>query len=291
KRGYDVTLFEKTDHIGGQLHFAGKMKIKHDIRCYLENLQFQLNLLIEDGLKVEFNKVVTPDDINNKFDVILCCTGLKTSIPDIEGLESVRYAEVREFLKNDMDIPNGVKDVLVIGGGIMGCEVGYSLAYEKDLNVVVVGKNKDLLPKTVMANRSQMLWMMMGEGSPSGKKDDALKKPIKAYNASEVIRFSGNKAYLAVNKGRNAPYTPWKALIPENVNNPFEKDLDPGNVKELELTADLVLFATSGKPNNSLFNQLLKENSAKEIYSIGDSSEPGNLWKAITNANEIARNI
>lgn len=291
KRGYDVTLFEKTDHIGGQLHFAGKMKIKHDIRRYLENLQFQLDLLIEDGLKVEFNKVVNPYDINSKFDVILCCTGLETSIPDIEGLESVRYAEVREFLKNDMDIPDDVKDVLVIGGGIMGCEVGYSLAYEKDLNVIVVGKNKDLIPKTVMANRSQMLWMMMGEGSTSGKKDDVLKKPIKAYNASEVIRFSGNKAYLAVNKSRKAPYTPWKALIPENVNNPFEKDLDPGNVVELELTTDLVLFATSGRPDNSLFNQLLKENSAKEIYSIGDSSEPGNLWKAITNANEIARNI
>ncbi|UGV41560.1 FAD-dependent oxidoreductase [Methanococcoides orientis] len=291
KRGHDVTIFEKNDHIGGQLHLAGKMMIKHDIRRYLENLHFQLELLIKDGLKVEFNKAVTPGDVNDHFDVILCCTGLETSIPDIEGLESIPHEEIREFLKNDLDISDDVKDVLVVGGGILGCEVGYSLAYEKGLNVAVVGKNKDLIPKTVMANRSQMLWMMMGKGSPSGKKDDLLREPITAYNTTEVIRFSGNKAYLSVNKGKKAPYTPWKAVIPENVHNPFEKDIQAGNVEEIQLNADLVLFATSGKPNNSLYYQLLKDDPSQEIYALGDSSEPGNLWKAITNANEVARNI
>ncbi|MEL4305411.1 FAD-dependent oxidoreductase [Methanococcoides sp. LMO-2] len=291
KRGHDVTLFERTNHIGGQLHLAGKLKIKHDIRRYLENLRYQLDLLVDNGLKVEFNKEVTPDDIKEEFDVIFCCTGLETAIPNIEGLENIPHMDIREFLSNNMQLPDNIKDIMVVGGGILGCEVGYSLAYEKGLNVTVVGKNRDLIPKTVMANRSHMLWMMMGKGSPSGKKDDVLKEPVTAYNASEVVRFSGNKATLAVNKDREPPYTPWKPLIPENVNNPFEKKLKTGNVEDVEIDVDFVLFATSGKPNNSLYYHLLKKCPSKEIYSIGDSSEPGNLWKAINDANEVSRNI
>ncbi|WP_406657650.1 FAD-dependent oxidoreductase [Methanolobus sp. ZRKC2] len=291
KRGHDVTVFEKTGKIGGQLSLACKMTIKHDIRRYLDNLQYRMELLKKEGLQIELNKMVEADDVKGGFDVIICCNGLKTMIPSINGLERIRHLEAREFLSRDMELPADVKDVLVVGGGMLGCEIAYSLAYEKELNVTLVGKNKELMPETVLTNRAQMLWMLMGKGSPSGKQEDSLKKPVRVYNASKVEGFSGEKAYIKANVGRKNPYTPWKALIPENVNNPFEKRLDPYNMEEIVIKTDFVIFAIGGEADDTLYNKLLKAHSANEIYCVGDSSRPGGVWEAVTGANEIARNI
>jgi 2-enoate reductase len=291
KRGHDVTLFEKNDMLGGQLVTASKMAIKHDIKRYLNNLQYQVDLLRKDGLKIEFNSDIKANDVTNKYDVIVCCNGLKANIPDIKGLKHIRYQEARAFLNQNMKLPSDVQDVLIVGGGKIGCEIGYSIAYEKNLRVTIVGKNKNLLPDAVLANRSQMLWMMMGKGSPSRNNNDVLKEPIKVYNASEVIEFTKNKAYIKANKNRENPYKPWKPLIPENVNNPFEKDLNPDNVEDIIIKTDFVIFATGGQADDELYYDLLKKDSANEIYTVGDSKEPGNIWNAITQANEIARNI
>lgn len=290
-RGHRVTLFEKTDHIGGQLFLAGKMNIKHDIRRYLSNLQHRLNKSIESGMEVELNKEISAEDVANDFDILFCCNGLKPSIPDIEGIKTIEHKEIRTFLENDMEITEGTKDILIIGGGSIGCEVAYSIACKKKLNVTIVGKNQYLMPRTAAANRSHLLWMMMGKGSTSGKREDILENPITAYNASKVVRISGNTVYIDVNRDRDDPYLPWKPLIPENIKNPFEKKLKAENVEQITLHADLILFATSGIANSDLFYELTEIEPTREIYALGDCDRPEDLWKAVTNANEVARNI
>ncbi|MDG6243286.1 MAG: FAD-dependent oxidoreductase [Methanolobus sp.] len=291
KRGHDVTLFEKNGIIGGQLCTAGRMLIKHDIRRYLGNLEYQLGQLQEEGLKVLLNNNVVPDDLKDRFDVIICCTGPKYIIPAIEGLENVRHIGSRELLDSGMELPEDVKEVLIVGGGIIACELGYSLAYEKGARVTIVGKNDVLMADTVMSNRGQMLWMLLGGGSPSGKKEHALKEPVKVYNASTVTRFSSGMAHIIANRNRSDPYTPWKALIPENVNNPFTKKLNPGNTEEIILKTDLVVFATGSQANTGLYYELLRKKAAEKIYCVGDAKEPARVWEAINGANEIARNI
>jgi 2-enoate reductase len=291
KRGHDVTIFEKDDHIGGQLHIGSKMHIKHDVRRYLDNLSYQIDILRKEGLNVVFNTEVHPDDLGGKFDVIICCNGLKIELPFIEGMDDIAYQDAGSFLRNNMILPDGVGKVLVLGGGIIGCEIAYSLAYEKDIDVTIVGRNNHLMADTVHTNRAQMLWMMMGDGSPSGAKKDAIKRPIVVYNASELVKFSDGMAHLLVNRSRADPYTPWKSLIPENVVNPFEKTIDPANVDEHIVDFDYVIFATGGQSDDSLYYRLLKENAATEIYSVGDSKKPGRVWDAVTGANEVARNI
>jgi 2-enoate reductase len=291
KRGHDVTLFEKSDRIGGQLYTASRMAIKHDIKRYLANLEHQMSLLQKEGLKVVFNTEVRPENVRNMFDVIICCTGLKTVTPPIEGLDTIRHLKARDLLDKGMELPADVKKVLIVGGGVIGCEVGYSLASEKGVDVTIVGKNDVLMPDTVMANRGQLLWMMLGGGSPSGKKEDALEEPVRVYNASKVIRFTEGRAHILANRGRSDPYTPWKALIPENVKNPFSRKLDPDNVEELCVDTDMVIVATGAQADDTLYYELLKMRAADEIYSAGDAKEPGRVWEAITGSNEIARNI
>ncbi|OPY19514.1 MAG: hypothetical protein A4E23_01195 [Methanomethylovorans sp. PtaU1.Bin073] len=93
------------------------------------------------------------------------------------------------------------------------------------------------------------------------------------------------------NRGRSDPYTPWKALIPQNVQNPFNRKLDPENVEELILDTDMIIIATGSQADDLLYYRLLQEKAADEIYSAGDAKEPGRVWEAINGANEIARNI
>lgn len=291
KRGHDVTLFEMSDHIGGQLYLGSKMPIKHDLSRYLDNLDFNLEKLSKEGLKIRFNTKVELNDVRGQYDVIICCNGPEIVLPSIEGMDNIRYMEAREFLGQDMLLPDDVKNVLVVGGGVVGCEIGYTLAHDAEVKVTVAGKNNDLMPDTVMANRNHMLWMMMGLGSTTGNPQDSLKEPVRVYNASKIIRFTDGKAHILANKGRRDPFTPWKALIPENVKNPFEKKLKPENVEHIIIDTDFVIFAMGSRSDDTLYFNLLKERAAREIFIAGDSKEPGRVWEAVTAANEIARSI
>lgn len=290
-RGHQVTLYEKGSSIGGQLIAGSPIKIKHDLLRYVENLQYQMDLLQKQGLDIKYNTSVTAEDLKGKYDVIICCNGLKPVIPNIEGKESIRSSEAREFLLSNMELPKDVKKVTVVGGGVVGCELAYSLAYEKGMEVTVVEMLPEVMKGVVHANRAMLLWMMMGEGAPSGNKQDAIKIPVKIYNASQVVKFEKGKVYIRANRGRREQYTPWQTLVPENIHNPFDKPLNPENTEELTIDTDYVIFSTGGRADDSLYYKLLQEKAAKEIYCIGDARQPGRAWEAITNANEVARSI
>ncbi|HBK69620.1 MAG TPA: NADH:flavin oxidoreductase [Firmicutes bacterium] len=290
-RGHQVTLFEKTNQIGGQLVAGGKMKIKHDVAKYLRNLQYQMDILSKNGLEIKYNTVVKTEDLKDKYDVIICANGLTPVVPEIEGKDLIRSLEAREFLLNGMRLPEDVKKVTIIGGGVVGCEVAFSLAYERGLEVTVVEMLPNLMTGTVHANRSMLLWMMMGKGSPSGRQEDVLKAPVKAFTSSKVHRLAAGKVFILANRKRKDPYTPWTTLIPENIHNPFDRPLNPKNLEEMVIDTDFIIYATGGRAEDSLYYELLKQKAAPEVYCIGDARVPGRAWEAITSANEVARFI
>ena len=290
-RGHRVTLFEKTGCVGGQLLTGSRMKIKHDLALYINNLQYQMDLLEKEGVNIKYNTEVSVSDLKDQFDVIICCNGLTTPLPEIEGRDLIPHCEARVFLDNDMQLPQDAKRVMVIGGGIVGCELSYSLAFEKQMQVTVVELHDDLMKGVVHANRSMLLWLMMGRGGPSGRPEDVLKTPVQAFTSSRPVRFESGRVILKANRKRKDPYTPWSTLVPDNIHNPFHKTLDPDNVETIEIDTDYVIFATGGIANDGLYYELLRENAAPEIYCIGDSRRPARAWEAITSANEVARNI
>ncbi len=290
-RGHQVTLFEKTNSVGGQLLTGSRMKIKHDLALYINNLQYQMDLLEKEGVNIKYNTEVLVSDLKGQFDVIICCNGLTVPLPEIEGRDLIPHCEARELLDRYMQLPQDIKKVTVIGGGIVGCELSYSLAFEKQMQVSIVELHDDLMKGVVHANRSMLLWLMMGRGGPSSRPEDVLKTPVQAFTSSQPVRFESGRVILKANHKRKDPYTPWSTLVPDNIHNPFHKTLDPDDVEIIEIDTDYVVFATGGIANDGLYYELLRENAAPEIYCIGDSRRPARAWEAITSANEVARNI
>ena len=118
ERGHDVTLYEATDTLGGNMRLAafppGKGDITNMIRSYIVRCE-------KAGVKVVLNKEVDLDFIKAEDpDVVFVATGAKTLILPIEGIDDPSIIHGDELLAGKRQAG---KKVLVVGGGMVGCEI------------------------------------------------------------------------------------------------------------------------------------------------------------------------
>ena len=289
-RNHKVTLFEAKSKIGGQFELNDEISIKHDVKRYLKNQRHIIKKYIDKGLILKLNTKPDIKELEENFDVVILATGVKENIPKIKGVEKVKATTAREFLENKLQLPQNTKEILVVGGGAVGCEIAYTIAKENDVQVTIVEMQKYLMNNIVHSNRSMLLWLMSGMGSTTDKVNDRLNRKVKAYTSSRVVSFKEDEALLEVNKERINPYTPWETLIPENIHNPFEKKLNDKNTEEISIKTDFVIFAMGAEENDDLYEKL-KNNKKIQAYNVGDSKKLASAWEAINDANEIARGI
>ena len=131
-RGHKVTIYEKSSQLGGVFIPAGKMSFKERDRMLLNWYRRQIEKL---GIEVKLNSEIT-DLKQLKADEIVIATGSKAKQLKIKGIE--RAIEAIDFLNN----PEQAKEnVVVIGGGLTGCEIAYQLALDGKKPVIVEAKN------------------------------------------------------------------------------------------------------------------------------------------------------
>lgn len=116
-RGHDVTLFESTDKLGGQMRLAayppGKGDITNLVRSYITKCE-------KYGVKIKMNTNVTPEIVSNESpDVVILATGAIPLVLPIPGINESGLIHAVDLL--DGKAPCG-KNVLVVGGGMVGCE-------------------------------------------------------------------------------------------------------------------------------------------------------------------------
>ncbi len=126
KRGHNPTLFEK-DKLGGQFNLAYLPPHKASLKKLVDYLVAEL-----DSYKIPVIKKAPEVQELNNFDEIIIATGSKPAIPPIEGLKEYFWAEVLQ----DENIPEN-KNVVVIGGGLIGIEVAAKLI-DKNNKVYIV---------------------------------------------------------------------------------------------------------------------------------------------------------
>ena len=129
-RGHKVTVVEKADQLGGNLIPGGAPSFKHLDYDLLEYYKYQMKLLKVD---VRLNTTVTTEDVASyNADEIVVATGSTPIELHFEGGKEAVLAE--DVLLNKVEAGN---KVVVIGGGLVGCETALWLAQDgKDVTVV-----------------------------------------------------------------------------------------------------------------------------------------------------------
>ena len=115
-RGYKVTLFEKSDHLGGHIVEAGAHSFKSEIARLNEWYQRELKDL---GVKVELNHEPCINCIKKEApDAIILATGSNVSKPPIPGLEKAVTS------LDAIHCPEKLgQNIVIVGGGLVGCEI------------------------------------------------------------------------------------------------------------------------------------------------------------------------
>jgi len=136
-RGHEVSLFERSDRLGGNLIPAAVPEFKEEIKYLREWFAKQLEKL---DVNIEMAKEATKKVVQEmKPDVVIIATGATPVIPNIPGIE--KAVGVIDLLLGKKEVGDRV---VVAGGGLVGCEAALYLA-EKGKKVIILEMMDDIL--------------------------------------------------------------------------------------------------------------------------------------------------
>jgi len=122
-RGHDVTLFEKTSALGGQLLLAAKTPYCDEMANIADYFSIQLK---KAGVKVERNKEVNASLIKQvDGDVVIVATGSSTAIPEMPVEKGSKVFTAHEVLAGEVEVG---RNVVVSGGNQIGVQTAELLA-------------------------------------------------------------------------------------------------------------------------------------------------------------------
>lgn len=132
KRGHKVTIYEKADHLGGQLSHVDNISFKQYIRRYRE---FLVRQVVKSDIQVKLNSAPTPDMVRMEHpDAVIVAIGADPVIPNIPGVKRDFVTTVVDGYEHEEKVGN---KVVIIGGGMVGCESALHFAeHGKDVTLI-----------------------------------------------------------------------------------------------------------------------------------------------------------
>ena len=132
KRGHEVILCEKSDKVGGILKSEQAIPFKREMYELGLTLERQA---IEEGVEIRTGTLVTPEYVENEHpDALILAVGSNPLIPPIPGIDSDNVVIVNNYY---LDKDKVGDSVVVLGGGLAGCECAVHLGMEgKEVHLV-----------------------------------------------------------------------------------------------------------------------------------------------------------
>lgn len=139
ERGHEVILLEKRDHIGGAIHYVAMEHFKVEVRDYLEYLKTQIG---KSDIDLRLNTEAVPEMIRAlQPDALIIAVGALPAKPPIKGIDSPNVIGFYEAIEHEEKIG---ENVVIIGGGTIGAEIGLELSLLKKKNVTIVEMTDEL---------------------------------------------------------------------------------------------------------------------------------------------------
>ncbi len=178
ERGHKVDLYEKNE-LGGQFNLAflppNKESLEEIVKYYKNEIEERnINFIIKDANAEDFEI--------NKYDGIVIATGSVPAVPPIKGLTKYYWTEFLE----DNHLPKN-KNLLVVGGGLIGLEVASKLV-DGNNHVIIV----EMLDEIARG-------MEMIEKALTIKKLKA--KETEIFVNHKVVEVAGSKVIIENNDG------------------------------------------------------------------------------------------
>ena len=277
-RGHNVTLYEKNNQLGGQLRYAyippGREEIQNII-SYLERQISKLKVTIKMGKEADLQTLEEEHP-----DVIIVATGGRPIMLNLRGIKGENVSIASTVLEGK--ITTG-RDVVIIGGGTIGCEVALYVAKQGAMRPEVACfllKHKvldaaDIVEYTSKGNRNITLlemkrkvgggfgfstrWVILNELKDAGIKE------ITEVKVKEIINNHSENGQIH------------RGVV-------YEKDGQEHFIK-----ADTVIVAVGYSPNNELQKQV--EGKFPETYFIGDCVKVRTALEAIHEGFQVALKI
>ena len=180
KRGHQVTIYEKSDRLGGVFVAAAAPSFKEKDR---ELIAWYIREVQKLPIEVRFNYEVKYTHLLNADEVIIAtgATAKKVPIPGADrAIEAVDYllgrAPVGEY-------------VAIVGGGLTGCEIAYDL-YLQGKKPIVIEMQDDLIttPGVPLANTSYL-------------RDFFKANKVKVFLESGVQKINGHSIVIKTKDG------------------------------------------------------------------------------------------
>ena len=126
QQGHQVTLFEQTDYLGGQLKHSDYVSFKWPLRDYKNYLVRQLR---KNGVTVRMQTKATPELLAQEgFEAVIAATG---AVPNIPAFAQDAEGKLLPGLKTCLDVFGHEaelgKRVVIVGGSETGVETGMHL--------------------------------------------------------------------------------------------------------------------------------------------------------------------
>jgi len=245
-RGHDVSLYEKTDKLGGNLITGGKHEFKNDMERLNQWYQGELkDLEIPVHMETELN---SSDLLKMKPDVVALSVGSAPIMPNLPGIDNPKVCSPIDALLEKKEIGN---KVVIVGGGLVGCEMAYEYA-KSGKSVTVV----------------EALDSILSAGQPVPFMNSLMIKDL--FECYNVKVLTCHRLESVNDKGA--------VVVPTN-----------GDGETKQIDADSVIVAVGYRPLKSMASELY--GSGIEVYEIGDGNKVGSVQTSILSGYSIARLI
>lgn len=136
--GHKVTLMEKSDVLGGHIIEGSVPQFKDKVAELLEWLKHQLR---KSDVEIKMNCEVTKEALQSQaLDVLIIAVGSEYQSGGIDGADNAVFADKALLCPNNLG-----KNVVVVGGGLIGAETALMLAQQYGKKVVILEQMGDIL--------------------------------------------------------------------------------------------------------------------------------------------------
>jgi len=270
ERGHKVVLFEKEDHLGGQVLWAAAATHKPDFHYIFD---YYSAVLRRRGVEIRWGIEVTPEVIaQEKADMVVVATGAAPFRPPIEAVTAPNVYQSWDVLRGKVQTG---RDIVVVGGGSVGLETAIFLSMKG-----TISPEQLYFLALHQAETPETLWELMVKGS-------------KKVTVIEMARR------MAQDVG---PSTRWVLLKElklrgvELITEAKMKDIFEDKVvytdaqgNDVTLVADSVILAMGARPENALAKAL--EGAGVDVRAIGDAKKCARIGDAVDDGFNLAREV